>query len=271
MFLYFSPDTSDAEGYNTFDPPAIVAKAKAGGITHIELRMARGTFFEGGNDAARAWLDQLIDDAAAAGISVLAWQVPRRPASDDVAEAVAVARYRTAAGNGPAGLALDIEDGDNYMGSPGEAAKQRMVDDIEMVREAVGPDYLIVATIMSPKLTHWTNARYPYARIAPFASVLQPMEYWHHFYAGSHHDYTQDEVTSACADTVALTQSVAGRALPVSIAGQSDDLGSTGAPSPDEIGWCLLASKSAGALGETFFDWRGTGDDDWSAIARFSW
>jgi hypothetical protein len=146
-----------------------------------------------------------------------------------------------------------------------------MVDHIEMVRQAVGPDYLIVATVMSPKLTHWTNQRYPYGRIAPFASVLQPMEYWHHFYSASNHAYTQAEVTSACADSVALTRDLAGRNLPVNVAGQSDDLGTTGPPSPDEIAWCLNGSKSAGAIGETFFDWRGTNDDNWAAIAGFSW
>jgi hypothetical protein len=97
------------------------------------------------------------------------------------------------------------------------------------------------------------------------------MEYWHHFYSASNHAYTQAEVTSACADSVALTRDLAGRNLPVNVAGQSDDLGTTGPPSPDEIAWCLNGSKSAGAIGETFFDWRGTNDDNWAAIAGFSW
>ncbi len=270
MFLYFTPNAADANAFAAYDPDAVVAKARAARISHIEVRLARGTFFEASTPAARAWLDALIDKATAAGIKLIAWQVPRRSSSADAATAVGAAAYETAAGNGFAGLALDIEDGDNYMGS-GEIAKQRMVDQIEMVRKAVGPDYLLVATIMSPALTHWTNARYPFARIAPYASVLQPMEYWHHFYTASHHAYTQDEVASACADSVTLTQRVAGRAMPVNVAGQSDDLGTTGAPSPDEIGWCLAAARQAGAIGQTFFDWRGTGDDDWSAIAGFAW
>jgi hypothetical protein len=270
MFLYFSPNVSDGIGYAKFDPDAIVARAKTAGITHIEVRMARGTFFEAGNPGVTAWLNALIDKAAAANIKLIAWQVPRRSSSADEATAVAAARYATPAGNGFAGLALDIEDGDNYMGV-GEAAKQRMVDDIETVRHAVGGDYVVIATVMSPALTHWTNARYPFSRIAPFATVLQPMEYWHHFYSSSHHAYSQDEVTSACADSVALTRQVAGRDMPINVAGQSDDLGTTGPPSPQEIGWCLTGSKSAGAIGQTFFDWRGTNDDNWTAIAGFVW
>ena len=270
MFLYFTPSTADENGYDKYDPNAIIAKAVSSGISHIEVRMARGTFFEGGNAASRAWLDALIDKAAASGIKLIAWQVPRRASSADAAAAVAAARYETAGGNGFAGLSLDIEDGDNYMGV-GDAAKQRMVDHIQTVRQAVGPDFLLVATVMSPALTHWTNARYPFARIAPFASVMQPMEYWHHFYSSSHHAYTQDEVASACADSVSLTRQVAGRDIPINVAGQSDDLGTTGPPSPDEIGWCLAASKNAGAIGQTFFDWRGTNDDNWTAIAGFAW
>ena len=270
MFLYFVPIASDANSYTKYDPDAVVARARASGISHIEIRMARGTFVENATPAVRAWLDALIDKAAGAGIKLIAWQVPRRSTAADAATAVAAAEYTTAAGNGFSGLALDIEDGDNYMGA-GEEAKQRMVDQIEMVREALGPDYLIVATVMSPALTHWTNARYPFARIAPYASVMQPMEYWHHFYSSTGHAYTQDEVTSACADSVALTRQQAGRDIPINVAGQSDDLGATGPPAPAEIGWCLGAAKSAGAIGQTFFDWRGTNDDDWSAIAGFAW
>ena len=270
MFLYFTPDTTDANAYVKYDPQTVIAKAVASGISHIEVRMARGTFVEGASGPARVWLDALIDKAAASGIKLIAWQVPRRSSSADAATAVAAARYETDAGNGFAGLSLDIEDGANYMGA-GELAKQRMVDDIETVRQAVGPRYLLVATVMSPALTHWTNARYPFARIAPFASVMQPMEYWHHFYSSSHHAYSQDEVASACADSVTLTRQVAGRDIPVNVAGQSDDLGTTGPPSPDEIGWCLAASKNAGAIGQTFFDWRGTTDDNWTAIAGFAW
>jgi len=270
MFLYFTPDQSGENSYLKYDPTTIIARAHASGISHIEVRMARGTFMEAATPASRAWLDEFIDGASAAGIRLIAWQVPRRSTSADAAAAVAAAEYTTPSGNGFSGLSLDIEDGDNYMGN-GDIAKQRMVDQIALVREAVGPDYLVVATVMSPALTHWTNARYPFAGIATYASVMQPMEYWHHFYSSTHHSYTQDEVSGACADSVSLTRQQAGRDIPINVAGQSDDLGTTGRPSPDEIGWCLAAAKNAGAIGQTFFDWRGTGDDGWSAIANFAW
>jgi hypothetical protein len=271
MFLLFNPDASDPDyGYPSYDVDGVVAHAKAAGVRNIELRMAYGSFFEAFTPAAQAWLDRFIDAADSAGISLLAWQVPRRATTDDIAEAVAVARYRTPAGNGFAGAALDIENGDDFMGD-GTTAKQGMVDYIHEVRQAVGPDYLVVATIISPKLTRWTNAQYPYARIAAYASVLQPMEYWHHYFEGSHHVYGHDGVAGAVSGAVELSRRLAGRDLPINVGGQSDDLGGTGAPSPDEITWSLSAAKRAGAIGEMFFDWRGTPADRWTAIGAFPW
>jgi hypothetical protein len=271
MFLFFTPDAADPEqGYLAYDINSVIETAATAGIRNIELRLAYGSFFEASNPGARAWLDTFVDASAAAGIRLLAWEVPRRATTSDIAEAIAIARYRTPAGNGFSGLALDIENGDDYMGD-GDAAKQEMVDYIHEVRQAVGHKYLVVATIISPRLTHWTNVQYPYARIAPYASVLQPMEYWHYFYATSHHVYSENGVTSAIAGAVALTKQLAGRDIPVNVAGQSDDLGGTGVPTPDEIGWSLAAAKHAGAIGEMFFDWAGTPPDRWPAIGAFPW
>jgi hypothetical protein len=271
MFLFFTPDPADPEhGYPSYDIASVIETATAGGIRNIELRLAYGSFFQASNPGARAWLDTFIDASAAAGVRLLAWEVPRQATTSDIAEAIAIARYRTPAGNGFSGLALDIENGDDYMGD-GDIAKQSMVDYIHQVRQAVGSKYLVVATIISPRLTHWTNVQYPYARIAPYASVLQPMEYWHYFYATSHHVYSEDCVTGAIAGAVSLTKQLAGRDIPINVAGQSDDLGGTGVPTPDEIGWSLAAAKHAGAIGEMFFDWAGTPPDRWPAIGAFPW
>lgn len=268
MFLFFSPDTSDPNTYEQFDPDAVIAQAQRAGVSEIELRLSRGTFFEAASPQAHEWLDSFIDTASAAGIKLLAWTVPRRNSAEDVAQSIAMATYRTPAGNGFAGLALDLEPGTNYMGY-GEAARERMTDYVEMARQAVGPDYLLVATVISPRLTHWTNEEYPYSRIARYASAMQPMEYWHHYRTG--HDYAQTDVSGQCADVVALTRSLSGRNVPVNVAGQSADLGRTGAPSPQELHWCMGAAKSAGAIGEMFFNWRATTPDQWAAIEAYRW
>ncbi|MDQ2817254.1 MAG: hypothetical protein M3T49_03465 [Candidatus Eremiobacteraeota bacterium] len=276
MFLYFAPTPDGDHGWARLDPDALIIQARSAGVRNIELRMAYGAFFESDNPAARSWVDRVIDGAAAAGINLLAWEVPRRGTTEDVAEAVSTARYRTQRGNGFGGLALDIENGSDYMGD-GDAAKQDMVDYMQMARLAVGPQYLIVATVISPHMTHWTNKDYPYARIAPYASVMQPMEYWHYHFASSNHRYTEEEVKTACAQAVAQTRALSGRAVPVNVAGQSVDVGevatptATGVPSPQEITWSMEGSKRAGALGEMFFDWTGTSPEGWQAIGAFRW
>jgi len=268
MFLFFSPDTSDQNSYEQFDPESVIAQAQRAGVSEIELRLSRGTFFEAASPQAHEWLDSLIDTASGAGIKLVAWSVPRRNSADDVAQSIAMAMYRTPTGNGFAGLALDLEPGTQYMGY-GEAARERMADYMEMTRQAVGPAYLLVATVISPRLTHWTNDEYPYSRIARYASAMQPMEYWHHYRGG--HDYARTDVSGQCADAVSLTRSLAGRDVPVNVAGQSADLGRTGAPSPEELHWCLGAAKSAGAIGEMFFNWRATTPDQWAAIEAYRW
>jgi len=268
MFLFFSPDTSDTNSYEQFDPDSVVAQAQRAGVSEIELRMSRGTFFEAASPQSHVWLDALIDAAAGSGIKLVAWTVPRRNTAEDVAQSIAMANYRTAAGNGFYGLALDLEPGDNYMGLR-DAARERMADYMEMTRQAVGKDYLLVAIVISPRMTHFTNDDYPYSRIARYASAMQPMEYWHHYRDG--HEYARTDVTGQCADAVALTRSLAGRALPINVAGQSADLGRTGAPSPDELHWCLGAARSAGAIGEMFFNWRATTPDQWAAIEAYRW
>jgi len=269
MFLYFSSLVGDPRNFHHYDPADVVAEAQRAGIHVIELRMARGACTMAQTEEAHAWLDRLIDSATAANIKLLAWTVPRRASTQDLAETIAAAAYTTPSGNGFEGLALDLETGDNYMGD-GSSARESMVEYIRDVRLAAGPHYLIVATVASPRMG-FTNDDYPYARIARYADVLQPMEYWHYFDEAVHHEYARSEVAGAAVGAVARTRELAGRDIPVDVAGQSVDLEGTGAPSGREILWSLGGAKSVGAIGETFFDWAGTRPDAWAAIQAFDW
>jgi hypothetical protein len=270
MFLYFSSLHDDPHSFRRYDPEAVIGMAQKAGIRVIELRMARGSSAMAQTDGARAWLNRLIDAAARSDISLIAWTVPRRATTVDLAQTVAAASYKTPAGNGFVGLALDLETGDRYMGG-NPRARTSMVQYIRAVRAATGPRYLIVATVVSPEMGHHTNEDYPYAKIAAYADVLQPMAYWHYFDETSHHEYARREVSGAAAAAVARTRELAGRDIPVDVAGQSVALQGTGAPSGREILWSLRGAKSAGGIGETFFDWAGTRPDAWAAIQAFDW
>ena len=270
MFLYFSSIDSDVRFFKRYDPEAVIVEAQKANIRVIELRMARGSCEMAQTSEAHLWLNRLVDAAARANISLIAWTVPRRVTTQDVSQTIAAAAYTTPAGNGFSGLALDLETGDHYMGY-GRNATASLVQYIKTVRSAVGPHYLIVATVASPGIGNHTNQDYPYARIAAYANVLQPMEYWHYFYEAAHHEYVRREVAGAAAKAVARTRELAGRDIPVNVAGQSVDLEGTGAPSGREIMWSLNGAKSAGGIGETFFDWAGTRPDAWAAIQAFDW
>ena len=270
MFLYFSSLDNDVRFFKRYDPEAVIAEAQKANIRVIELRMARGSCAMAQTSQAHLWLNRLVDAAARANISLIAWTVPRRVTTQDVTQTIAAGAYTTPAGNGFSGLALDLETGDHYMGS-GAKATASLVQYIKTVRSAVGPHYLIVATVASPGIGNHTNQDYPYAKIAAFADVLQPMEYWHYFYETAHHEYVRREVAGAAAKAVARTRELAGRDIPVNVAGQSVDLEGTGAPSGREIMWSLNGAKSAGGIGETFFDWAGTRPDAWAAIQAFDW
>ena len=270
MFLYFSSIDSDVRFFKRYDPEAVIAEAQKADIRVIELRMARGSCEMAQTSEAHLWLNRLVDAAARANISLIAWTVPRRVTTQDVSQTIAAAAYTTPAGNGFSGLALDLETGDHYMGY-GRKATASLVQYIKTVRTAVGPHYLIVATVASPGIGNHTNQDYPYAKIAAYANVLQPMEYWHYFYEAAHHEYVRREVAGAAAKAVARTRELAGRDIPVNVAGQSVDLEGTGAPSGREIMWSLNGAKSAGGIGETFFDWAGTRPDAWAAIQAFDW
>jgi hypothetical protein len=270
MFLYFSSIDGDARIFKRYDPEGVIVEAQKANIRVIELRMARGSCAMAQTSQAHAWLNRLLDAAARANISLIAWTVPRRVTTQDISQTLAAAAYKTPAGSGFAGLALDLETGDHYMGD-GRKATVSLVQYIKTVRAAAGPHYLIVATVASPGMGNHTNEDYPYAKIAAYADVLQPMEYWHYYYETAHHEYVRREVAGAAAKAVARTRELAGRDIPVNVAGQTVDLEGTGSPSGREIMWSLNGAKSAGGIGETFFDWAGTRPDAWAAIQAFDW
>jgi hypothetical protein len=266
MWLSFSPSLLDSNAYAHLDSDAIVARARASGIRAIELRVAYGPFSQITPDD-RATIDALLDGAASNGIAVLAWTVPRNTAFEDLATAVRMARYRTTRGAHFAGLAVDLERGDDYLGS-GAAGYAALATYLGGLRAALGPRYLIAATVEDPFLEHLTGADYPYRAIARDASVLQPMAYWRML---SRRAVTPAAVRAALRGSFTATLREAGRKVPIDIGGQTAGDGPRGAPPAGEIDAAIDESRRLGALGITFFDWSATKDAQWHAIARRTW
>jgi hypothetical protein len=266
MWLSFSPSTLDADRYDRLVPADVVSKAKAAELHSIELRTTYGPFEEI-TPAAKSSIDALIDAAAAHGIAVVAWTVPRSTSFEDLAAAVAAARYTTPNGNGFAALSVDLERGDFFLrnGAAGYAALGAY---LHLLRGALGPGYPLIATVEDPYLEHLDRASYPYDAIAASADALQPMTYWRML---SRHAVGAQAVRAALRGSYAATLREAGRGLPIDLGLQSTAEGPRGAPPADEIAASIVEARALGALGVTFFDWSGTPPAGWQAIAQTPW
>jgi hypothetical protein len=266
MWLSFSPAMLDPDAYAHLDVSAIVERARASGIRAIVLRVAYGPFWEITPDA-RPTIDALLDAAAARGIAVVAWTVPRGTDADDLANAVRAAAYRTGRGTRFAALSLDLERGDDYLGN-GAAGYAALAAYPARLREALGPRYPIVATVEDPYFERLTNADVPYRAIAAEVDVIQPMAYWRML---SRRAVTPAAVRRALRASYAATRRAAGRDVPVDIGGQTTAAGPRGATTPAEVAAAVSEARALGAFGITFFDWGGTSEAQWQALAKSRW
>jgi hypothetical protein len=268
MWLYWSVNPLDDNYYGKLDPQAVVDQAVKAGLHYVELRTAYGGHWLIPPEA-KPTIDAIIDGLAAHGIVPMGWTVPREVTYEDLSASMRTIDYRTTKGTPLRGIALDLERGDEFLGSdPNGLAGLWMYE--RFLREAVGPNFLIVATVEDPFFEHLDNTKYPFAQIARYASVLQPMSYWRMM--SRHTTVLSPTVVSDMMQRVYATLlEQAGRQIPISIGGQTTAEGRNGYPPADEITASLQASKAAGAIGECFFDWDGTQPYQWAAIGDYNW
>jgi hypothetical protein len=267
MWLYWSVNPLDDNYYGKLDPSVIVDQAVKAGLHYVELRTAYGAHWLI-PPSAKPTIDAIVDGLAAHGIVPMGWTVPREVTFEDLATSMRTIHYRTARGTPLRGIAIDLERGDDFLGAdPHGLAALWMYE--HYLREAVGPHYLIVATVEDPSFEHLDNTKYPFREIARDADVLQPMAYWRMM--ARHVTISPDTVREMLQRSYTTLLAQAGRTMPVSIGGQTTADGRNGYPPADEITASLEASKAAGAIGECFFDWDGTQSYQWNAIGAFQW
>ncbi len=264
-WLAFSGDPLDDDGFAKLDADGIVATAKAAGLRYVELRLAYGAFDEV-TAAAKPTVDRLIDGLDGAGIAVVGWTVPRALDGEDLRRDVAVAAYRTPAGHRITGLAVDLERGEEFMGSgPRGAAALRGY--LRALRAAVGPRVLLAANVEDPFLERLDGHSYPYAEIAAAADVLQPMTYWR--FLGPRDSLLTAE--QAVTGSLRRLRALAGPGVPLSLGAQTTSLSRRGAPPADELRAAVEAGRREGAIGVIFYDWNGTAPEQWQTIADTRW
>jgi hypothetical protein len=267
MWLYWSVNPLDDNYFGKLDPQAIVDQAVRAGLHYVELRTAYGAHWLI-TPSAKPTIDAIIDGLTAHGIVPMGWTVPREVTFEDLSASMRTIDYRTAKGTPLRGIALDLERGDDFLGADPNGLNALWMYE-QYLRQAVGDRYLIVATVEDPSFEHLDNTKYPFAQIARYANVLQPMAYWRMM---SRHVALSPQVVNEMmrnAYTTLIAQ--AGRTIPISLGGQTTAEGRNGYPPAGEITASLEASKAAGAIGECFFDWDGTQPYQWAAIAEYPW
>ena len=225
---------------------AIVAKAKATGLTHLWVRM--GSAWDGFNVVP--FVDQILPAAHAAGIKVIGWDFPKfEPVEADIQRAVAMIRHTTPSGDRIDAFSPDIETRAEGTRLSPEAAKRYG----SLLREAVGQDYTLIVTVPRPSKERPTH---PYPEIVAGYDAIAPMIYWL--------DRQPDtDVAGAMRDLAKFN-------VPIYPVGQaydgSPEGGRKGVPPPEELFRFMRYAQSHGAAGVSFWSWQAANQPAWNAI-----
>jgi hypothetical protein len=226
------------------DAPALVAKAKAAGLTSIWVRSGGSRQGYYGNRV----LPTLVPAAHRAGIKVVAWDFPFL--SDPVRDA---ARAKQALATGIDAFAPDVET----TAEGTYASSRRVTLYLSLVRAYAGTRP-IAATV--PRPTPKRLASFPYAAFAPYADVFVPMVYW------------------SCNEPGLLVQQSLhrlGRWLPVAPVGQAYDMrtdgGRGGLPTRAETWRFLDTARRGGAVGASLWTIETIGGGQWAALKAYPW
>lgn len=264
-WVAFSGSARDEDAYTHLDPQRIIATARRAGLRYLMVRLTYGEFWQI-TPEAKSTIDAIVDSAAEVGIAVLAWTVPRESTAEDVATNVRALSYRTAAGHGMSGLAVDLERGEEFLGS-GARGYLALESYLGRVRTAVGPGALLVATVEDPYLEKLDNQHFPYRAIARSADVLQPMTYWRMLRAST----TMDGMRDALAGSMRTLRMLSESNVPINLGGQTVALSRSGGPPPAELAASIAEAHGLGAIGESFYTWLGTTNTQWDAVTRTPW
>ena len=240
MWIYL-PDKT--EGGNV---GAIIAKAKATGLTHLYVRM--GSAWDGFNVAP--FMDKILPAAHAAGIKVIGWDFPKLdPLGPDIERAKAMINYTTPSGDKIDAFSPDIESPAEGTRLTPENAKRYGA----ALREVAGPDYTLIVTVPRPSKERPTH---PYNEIVAGYDAIAPMIYWL--------DRQPDT------DVAGAMQFLSKYNVPIYPVGQaydgSPEGGRKGVPPPEELFRFMRFAEKHGAAGVSFWSWQAANQPAWNAV-----
>jgi hypothetical protein len=240
MWIY---EPAKTEGGNV---AAIIAKAKATGLTHLWVRM--GSAWDGFNVVP--FVNQLLPAAHAAGIRIIGWDFPKlEPVEADVQRALTMIRHTAPGGHRIDAFSADIETRAEGTRISAESAKAYGA----ALRAGAGPDYTLIVTVPRPSKE---KAGFPWAEVQAGYDAIAPMVYWL--------DRQPDtDVAGALRDLARFNKPV----YPVGQAYDgSPEGGRKGVPPPEELFRFLRTAQAVGAAGVSFWSWQAANQPAWDTI-----
>jgi hypothetical protein len=171
-------------------PPTVVAAdvdtMASLGVKTLYLQAARNDERTNG-PVAPDLLVPFLERAHRHGMRVVGWYYPDFASVDTDLERLLQIAHFDVGGQRFDGVSVDIED-NQVVADPAERSR-RLVDLSRRLREALGPDATISATVLPAVLTEVLNPTYwagfPWAELKPYYDVWMPMAYWSFRDAGS--------------------------------------------------------------------------------------
>ena len=240
MWIYV-PDKT--EGGNA---DAIVAKAKATGLTHLWVRM--GSAWDGFNVVP--FVNRLLPAAHAAGLKVIGWDFPKlEPWEADIERALTMIRHTAPGGHRIDAFSADIETRAEGTRLSADAARAYGA----ALRAGAGADYPLIATVPRPSKE---RSFFPYGAVTEAYDAIAPMVYWLN-------RQPDTDVAGAMRDLAQFGK-------PVYPVGQAYDGapegGRRGVPPPDELFRFMSSAAKHGATSVSFWSWQAANPPAWDAI-----
>jgi len=239
------------------DPAAAVAGMAANGVRtlYLETSNFNRSFPFADKQGVAAFVDAAHDD----GVQIVAWYFPGFVnVGQDATRSKAAIRFRTDAGNGFDGFALDIENPDVADVSVRTA---RLLDLSTRLRSFAGESYPLGGIIPSPRgivvhKDYWPG--FPYADLAAIYDVIMPMSYftWHHPTGPSTHLYLTQNIRI-------IQREVGSDQVPIHVIG-----GIAQDASLDQAQAFVNVLRERGAIGGSYYTYTGVHGAEWSVLRQ---
>ena len=266
-FLFYSFVPRSPIYWNNFSPKSVIRQAKWLGLKYLEIRLGYSNWLQIAPGAQQSWFNQILDLARSHGIRIIGWVVPftNNSSSSTIENSLNgdwqvvsdLVHYRTPTGAHLSGIAMDLELGSLYFGGNTTALTQY----VQGVRSLVGPGYPLISIVPDPARTGLTasgsgTTYYPYNKVAMVSNVLQPMAYWHEYYASDEFIYSTSYVQNFIENAIRSTrQQAQNNVIPINLALQTFGNRIVGYPSVNEVSTALTVANNYGAVGISAFQW----------------